>query len=72
MQRICPDSSLEAAIVKQRLKYFGHIMRKDSSLEKSLMLASVVDSQVKESHVNGGWRALPSLQDLGYRALANL
>ena len=39
VQKICPESSLEAAIVKQRLKYFGHIMRKDSSLEKILMLA---------------------------------
>ena len=39
VQKICPESSLEAAIVKQRLKYFGHIMRKDGSLEKSLMLA---------------------------------
>ena len=38
VQKICPESSLEAAIVKQRLKYFGHIMRKDGSLEKSLML----------------------------------
>ena len=36
VQKICPESSL---IVKQRLKSFGHIMRKDGSLEKSLMLA---------------------------------
>ena len=37
--QICPKSCLEVAIVKQRLKYFGHSMRKDGSLEKSLMLA---------------------------------
>ena len=39
VQKIHSESSLEAAIVKQRLEYFGHIMRKDGSLEKSLMLA---------------------------------
>ena len=39
MQKIYYESSLEVAIVKKRLKYFGHIMRKNSSLEKSLMLA---------------------------------
>ena len=47
VQKICPKSSLEAAIVKQRLKYFGHFMRKDSSLEKSLMLARCDGQQVK-------------------------
>ena len=47
VQKICPESSLEAAIVKQRLKYFGHIMRKDGSLEKSLMLARCDGQQVK-------------------------
>ena len=35
------------AIVKQRLKYFGHIMRKDGSLEKSLMLARCDEQRVK-------------------------
>ena len=47
VQKIYPESSLEVAIVKQRLKYFGHIMRKDSSLEKSLMLARCDGQQVK-------------------------
>ena len=40
-------NSLEAAIVKQRLNYFGHIMRKDGRLEKSLMLARCDGQQVK-------------------------
>ena len=39
VQKIHPKSSLEAAIVKQRPKYFGHIIRKDGSWEKSFMLA---------------------------------
>ena len=47
VQKVCPESSLEAAIVKQRLKYFGHIMRKGGSLEKSIMLARCDGQQVK-------------------------
>lgn len=29
-QRISPNISLEAKIIKQRLSYFGHVMRDDS------------------------------------------
>ena len=47
VQMIHLESSLEVAIVKQKLKYFGQIMRKDSSLEKSLMLARYDGQQVK-------------------------
>ena len=47
VQKIHPESSLEVAIVKQRLKDFGHIMRKDGSLERSLMLARCDGQQVK-------------------------
>ncbi|GFS18662.1 endonuclease-reverse transcriptase [Elysia marginata] len=37
-EEIRPVQSLESLIVKQKLSYFGHIMRKQSSLEKSIML----------------------------------
>ena len=47
VQKIHPKGSLEVAIVKQVLRHFGHIMRKDSSLEKSLMLARCDGQQVK-------------------------
>ncbi|GFS08901.1 RNA-directed DNA polymerase (Reverse transcriptase) domain containing protein [Elysia marginata] len=35
---ICRSRSPKSLIVKQKLSYFGHIMRKQSSLEKSIML----------------------------------
>ncbi|GFR74422.1 endonuclease-reverse transcriptase [Elysia marginata] len=38
LEEIKPAQSLESLIVKQKLSYFGHIMRKQSSLEKSIML----------------------------------
>ena len=35
---INPDCSLEGQILKLKLKYFGHLMRREDSLEKTLML----------------------------------
>ena len=33
-----PECSLEGQILKLRLQYFGHLMRREDSLEKTLML----------------------------------
>ena len=35
------DLSLEALMMKLKLKYFGHIMRRQESLEKTLMLGKI-------------------------------
>ena len=35
---ICPEYSLEGLILKLKLQYFGHLMRRTDSLEKTLML----------------------------------
>ena len=41
LQQIKPDFSLEGLILKQKLTYFGHIMRRHDSLEKTLMLGKI-------------------------------
>ena len=41
LQEIKPESSLEASMVKLKLSYFGHIMRRQDSLEKEIMLGMV-------------------------------
>ncbi|KAF7243255.1 putative RNA-directed DNA polymerase from transposon BS [Varanus komodoensis] len=41
LEEINPDCSLEGQIVKMKLKYFGHLMRRKDSLEKSLMLGTI-------------------------------
>ena len=35
---IHPEYSLEGLMLKLKLKYFGHLMRRTDSLEKTLML----------------------------------
>ncbi|KAF7253880.1 Scm-like with four MBT domains protein 2 [Varanus komodoensis] len=41
LEEINPDCSLEGQILKVKLKYFGHLMRRKDSLEKSLMLGTI-------------------------------
>ena len=38
LKEINPEYSLEGLILKLNLQYFGHLMRRTNSLEKTLML----------------------------------
>ena len=40
-KKISPEYSLEGLMLKLKLQYFGHLMRKTDSLEKSLMLGKI-------------------------------
>ena len=41
LQEISPEYSLEGLMLKLKLQYFGHLMRRVDSLEKTLMLAGI-------------------------------
>ena len=41
VKEINPDYSLEGLILKLKLQYFGHLMRRADSLEKTLMLGKI-------------------------------
>ena len=45
LKEISPGCSLEGLMLKLKLQYFGHLMQKLDSLEKTLMLGGI-----------GGWR----------------
>ena len=38
LKEICPEYSLEVLTLKLKLQYFGHLMGRADSLEKTLML----------------------------------
>ena len=42
LKEISPGISLEGMMLKLKLQYFGHLMRRADSLEKSLMLGGIV------------------------------
>ena len=41
LKEVNPEYSLEGLILKLKLQYFGHLMRRVDSLEKTLMLAGI-------------------------------
>ena len=41
LKEISPGCSLEELMLKLKLQYFGHLMRKADSLEKTLMLGKI-------------------------------
>ena len=42
-KEINPEYSLEGWMLKLKLQYFGHLMRRADSLEKTLMLGRIED-----------------------------
>ena len=43
LKEISPRCSLEGLMLKLKLQYFGHLMRRVDSLEKTLMLGGIGD-----------------------------
>ena len=41
LKEISPEYSLEGLMLKLKLQYFGHLMKRSDSLEKTLMLAKI-------------------------------
>ena len=52
LKEISPEYSLEGLMLKLKLQYFGHLMRKADSLEKTLMLGKI------EGRRRRGWQRM--------------
>ena len=49
LKEISPGISLEGTMLKLNLQYFGHLMRRVDSLEKTLMLGGIGGRRRRES-----------------------
>ena len=58
LKEISPDYSLEGPMLKMKLQYFGHLMGRDNSLEKSLMLEKI------EGRRRRGWQRMRRVYDI--------
>ena len=54
LREINPEYSLEALVLKLKLKYFGHLRWTDDSLEKSLMLGKI-EGRRRKGHKRMRW-----------------
>ena len=60
LKEISPRISLEGMMLKLKLQYFGHLMRRDDSLEKTLMLGGIGTGGEGDDRGWDGWMALPT------------
>ena len=51
LKEINPEYSLEGLFMKLKLQYFGHLMRRDNSLEKTLTLGKI-EREVAEEEMD--------------------
>ena len=58
LKEISPGCSLEELILKLKLQYFGHLMRRADSFEKTLMLGKI------EGRSRKGWQRMRWLDDI--------
>ena len=56
LKEISPGCSLEALMLKLKLQYFGHLMRRANSLEKTLMLGKIEGMRREWQRIDG-WMA---------------
>ena len=47
LKEINPEYSLEGLVLKLKLQYFGHLMQRADSLEKTLMLGKIEGRRIK-------------------------
>ena len=57
LKEISPEYSLEGLMLKLKLQYFGHLMRRSDSMEKTLMLGKSEVSRMTEDEIVG-WHHL--------------
>ena len=48
LKEISPECSLEGLMLKRKLQYFGHLMQRADSLEKTLMLGKIEGRRRRE------------------------
>ena len=58
LKEISPGCSLEGLMLKLRLQYFGHLMGKSDSFEKTLMLGKI------EGRRRRGWQRMRWLDSI--------
>ena len=60
LKEISPEYSLEGLMLKLKLPYSGHLIRRTNSLEKTLMLERLKAGGEGDNRGRDGWMASPT------------
>ena len=72
LKEISPGCSLIGLILKLKLQYFGHLMQRDDSLEKTLMLGKI-EGRLRRGRKRMRWLdGIIDLMDMGLGGLREL
>ena len=72
LKEISPGCSLKGLMLKQKLQYFGHLMRRADSLEKTLMLGKI-EGRRRRGRQRMRWLdGITDLMDMGLGGLREL
>ena len=72
LKEISPGCSLEGLMLKLKLQYFGHLMERVNSLEKSLMLGKIEGRRRKGRHRMRRLDGITDSMDMGLGILREL
>ena len=72
LKEISPEYSLEGLMLKPKLQYFGHLMRKADSFEKTLMLGKIGGRRRRGRQKMRWLDGITDLMDVGLSELLEL
>ena len=72
LKEISPEYSLEGLMLKLKIQYFGHLMQRTDSLEKTLMLGKIEDRRRRGRQRMRWLDAITDLMDMNLSKLQEL
>ena len=72
LREISPGCSLEALMLKLKLQYFGHLMRRVDSLEKTLMLGGIWGRRKRGRQIMRWLDGITDLMDMSLSELREM
>ena len=72
LKEISPEHSLEGLMLKLKLQYFGHLMRRTNSLENTLMLGKIEGRRRKRQQTIRWLDGITDMMDMSLSSLREL